>query len=154
MPDVIEIEGVTHISFPVADVKESERFYTQFLGLEMRGRLGRPDAEPTMICVGVGEHNILLCRSDAEELKAQHQHSQVHHSFTVSPAAWDKAVRLLCDHHVPLSGPIVYRSGGHFNGREVYFTDPSGNRLELRDPTWVPGMPEPTFEEINGISAA
>jgi hypothetical protein len=24
----------------------------------------------------------------------------------------------------------------------------SGNRLELRDPTWHAGMPEPTFEEL------
>ena len=38
-------------------------------------------------------------------------------------------------------------SEGVFPGRELYFFDPSGNRLELRDPTWHAGMPEPTFEE-------
>ena len=27
-------------------------------------------------------------------------------------------------------------------------SDPSGNMLELRDPTWKPGMPQPTYEEI------
>jgi hypothetical protein len=35
-----------------------------------------------------------------------------------------------------------------FPGGELYFFDPSGNRLELRDPTWHAGMPEPTFEEL------
>ena len=31
---------------------------------------------------------------------------------------------------------------------QLYFFDPSGNRLELRDPTWGEGMPEPSFEEL------
>ena len=35
-----------------------------------------------------------------------------------------------------------------FTGRELYFFDPSGNRLELRDPTWTEGMPEPPFAEL------
>jgi len=30
--------------------------------------------------------------------------------------------------------------------------DPSGNTIELTDPTWVEGMPEPTFEEIVGTT--
>lgn len=151
---MIKIQGVTHLSLPVADIEESERFYTQFLGLELRARLGAPGTDPLMICVGVGDHDILLCRADAEALKAQRQHSLVHHSFTVAPEEWEKAVRLLHERAVPLTGPIVYRSNAVFNGREVYFQDPSGNRLELRDPTWQPGMPTPTFEEINGIASA
>jgi hypothetical protein len=47
--------------------------------------------------------------------------------------------------------PIVeleYRAQGYFTGRELYFYDPSGNRLELRDPSWKKGMPEPSFDEI------
>jgi hypothetical protein len=47
-----------------------------------------------------------------------------------------------------MAGPIVYRARGHFTGRELYFLDPSGNMLELRDRTWKEGMPTPTFEEI------
>jgi hypothetical protein len=43
---------------------------------------------------------------------------------------------------------LYYRKGGYFPGRELYFSDPSGNRLELRDPTWKTGMPEPTFDEV------
>jgi hypothetical protein len=40
------------------------------------------------------------------------------------------------------------RAKGYFTGRELYFHDPSGNRLELRDPSWKQGMAEPPFEEI------
>jgi hypothetical protein len=43
---------------------------------------------------------------------------------------------------------LTYRAQGFFTGRELYFYDPSGNRLELRDPTWTQGMPEPSFEEL------
>jgi len=49
---------------------------------------------------------------------------------------------------VKLAGPIVYRERGFFPGREIYFLDPSGNILELRDARWRPGMPRPTFEEL------
>jgi extradiol dioxygenase family protein len=49
---------------------------------------------------------------------------------------------------VRIAEPIVYRERGHFTGRELYFLDPSGNMLELRDPTWKPGMPAPAYEEI------
>jgi catechol 2,3-dioxygenase-like lactoylglutathione lyase family enzyme len=153
MSEKIEISGVTHISLPVRDIEESEKFYTEFLGLELRGRLGRPGTKPEMVCVGVGDHDILLCLAGEDELRPRDQRTRVHHSLTVSPPEWEKAVRLLCEYDVELSGPIVYRSGAYFNGREVYFFDPSGNRLEIRDPSWVPGMPEPTFEEINGIPA-
>lgn len=45
---------------------------------------------------------------------------------------------------------LVYRERGYFTARELYFHDPSGNRLELRDATWVPGMPKPSFDEIVG----
>jgi hypothetical protein len=43
---------------------------------------------------------------------------------------------------------LTYRAQGFFTGRELYFYDPSGNRLELRDPTWEEGMAEPSYEEI------
>ena len=151
---MIPIQGVTHISLPVTDPEASAAFYTQFLGLELRARLGEPGTEPHMICVGVGDHDILLCRADAAEMQLQQQHSLVHHSFTVAPADWEDAVRQLDARGVPLTGPIVYRSRGVFTGREVYFLDPSGNRLELRDPTWAPGMPTPTFEELTGQTSA
>src|SRR5437764_11891250 len=120
---MIPIQGVTHISIPVTDLKESEEFYTQFLGLELRARLGAPGTEPHMICVGVGDHDILLCRADADDMQAQLRHGRVHHSFTVAAGDWEGAVRQLHDRGVALTGPIVYRSGATFNGREVYFQD-------------------------------
>jgi hypothetical protein len=45
------------------------------------------------------------------------------------------------------------REHGFFTGAEIYFPDPSGNVLELRNPEWKPGLPRPTFEESVGVAA-
>ena len=71
-----------------------------------------------------------------------------HHSFEVSPEVFDKACKLFNERGIRVPEAIVYRERGFFLGREMYFLDPSGNLLELCDPTWKPGMPTPTYEEI------
>jgi hypothetical protein len=73
----------------------------------------------------------------------------VHHSFTVSPETFEQACKVFYQQKVNVSG-LVYRAQGYFAGRELYFFDPSWNRLELRDSTWVKEMPEPPYEEIAG----
>ena len=70
-----------------------------------------------------------------------------HHSFTVSPETLVQACKLFRERQVPIDR-LVHRGVGFFTGRELYFFDPSGNRLELRKPDWSEGMPERTFEEI------
>jgi catechol 2,3-dioxygenase-like lactoylglutathione lyase family enzyme len=141
---MLKIEGVTHWSIGVKNLEESEEFYRDFLGLEYKGRLG-PPGNQRMACVSVGNHDILLC--ETSKVPGPDGNMPVHHSFTVSPEEFVKGAHLLLEQGVPVAG-IIYRRDGYFNGRELYFSDPSGNRLELRDPTWRPGMPEPTFEEI------
>lgn len=142
---VLKIEGVTHWSIPVNDLAESENFYGDLLGLKPLGRLGNA----VMSCFNVGDHNILLCeRERPVDATAEGDH-RVHHSFTVSPATFVQACKEFHDRKIPIV-ELTYRSKGFFTGRELYFFDPSGNRLELRDPTWKPGMPEPALEEIVG----
>jgi len=70
-----------------------------------------------------------------------------HHSFTVSPETFDLACRIFHEREIRIDH-LTYRARGVFTGRELYFFDPSGNRLELRDPTWPEGMPEPSFAEL------
>src|SRR6266566_402789 len=121
---LLKIEGVTHWSIPVNDLTESEKFYGDLLGLEPLGRLG----DSGMSCFNVGDHN-------------------VHHSFTVSPETLVQACKIFYEEKIPIDR-LYYRGKGFFTGRELYFFDPTGNRLELRDPTWKPGMPEPSFEDL------
>ena len=139
---ILKVEGVTHWSIPVNNLAESEEFYGELLGLTPKGRLGNSG----MSCFNVGENNILLCQREQQKASTVEE-PRVHHSFTVSPETLVKACKVFHERKIP-GIELVYRGKGHFTGRELYFLDPSGNRLELRDPTWKAGMPEPSFEEI------
>jgi catechol 2,3-dioxygenase-like lactoylglutathione lyase family enzyme len=139
---LLKIEGVTHWSIPVNNLEESEEFYGGLLGLNPLGRLGNS----VMSCFNIGDHNILLCEREHPLEKATEDH-RTHHSFTVSPETFVLACQVFHERNIPIAD-LVYRAQGFFTGRELYFFDPSGNRLELRDPTWQQGMPEPSFEEI------
>lgn len=140
---LLSVEDVTHWSIPVNNLEESEEFYGEFLGLEHVGRLGNS----RMTCFKVAEHSILLCERKNPQNVAAQSEEQVHHSFTVKPSTLLQACKLFLERKVPIDG-LVHRKQGFFTGRELYFFDPSGNKLELRDPTWSDGMPEPTVEEL------
>ena len=81
-------------------------------------------------------------------MRTPEQDGRLHHSFEVSPEMFERACKVFHERGIRIAEPIVYRERGVFLGREMYFLDPSGNMLELRDPTWKAGMPTPTFEEI------
>jgi len=141
---LLQVDNVTHWSIPVNDLEEAERFYGDVLGLEYKGRLGNT----TMACFTVAGQAILLCQRKEPLVRTPEQDGRVHHAFTVRPEVFDKACKLFRELGVRIAQPIVYRAQGFFLGREMYFLDPSGNLLELRDPTWKPGMPTPTYEEL------
>src|SRR5678815_740118 len=72
-----KIEGVTHWSIAVNNLKESEDFYGGMLGLKPIGRL----SNNVMSCFNVGDHNILLCEREKPQDKSIVE-DRVHHSFT------------------------------------------------------------------------
>ena len=140
---LLTIEDVTHWSIPVNNLEESEEFYGDLLGLEPKGRLGAS----RISCFSVGEHRILLCEREHPEENVSQRDRPTHHSFTVTPETLVQACKVFQERRVPIDG-LVHRAKGFFTGRELYFFDPSGNRLELRDPTWQEGMPELSVEEM------
>jgi catechol 2,3-dioxygenase-like lactoylglutathione lyase family enzyme len=140
---LLKIEGVTHWSIPVNNLEESEQFYGELLGLTPVGRLGNS----ALSCFKAGEHHKLLCERAATVDRSFVEDPKVHHSFTVSPETLVQACKTFREQNIRID-QLYHRQEGVFPGRELYFFDPSGNRLELRDPTWKAGMPEPTFEEL------
>ena len=142
---ILRVEGVTHWSIPVNDLNEAEAFYGELLGLTPVGRLGNN----IMSCFNVGDHNILLCERPSPVDGPLREDAGVHHSFTVSPETFELACKVFQERGITIDH-LTYRARGVFTGRELYFFDPSGNRLELRDPTWSQGMPETPFEAIAG----
>jgi len=140
---LLKLDNVTHWSIPVNNLAEAEQFYQDILGLAYQGRLGNSN----MACFTVADHSILLCQRKEPLVRTPEQDNRLHHSFTVSPEMFEKACKLFRDQGIRIV-EIIYREQGFFPGRELYFLDPSGNMLELRDPTWQAGMPTPTYEEI------
>jgi extradiol dioxygenase family protein len=141
---MLKVEGVTHWSIPVNDLEAAEKFYGEVLGLQPKGRLG----SSKMSCFTVGGHSILLCQRKEATHRTPDQDNRLHHAFDVNPETFVEACKLFERIGVKIAEPIVYRARGHFTGRELYFLDPSGNMLELRDSTWKDGMPTPTYEDI------
>lgn len=144
-----QISGITHWSIGVNDLEESEKFYRDLLGLEFKGRLAGGD----MSCFAVGGQPFLLCQRKEPLHRSQEQDHPLHWAFTLEPEEWEKAAKTLHQKGVQLHEPVYYREKGFFPGRELFVLDPSGNRIELSDLTWRPGMPKPTFEEIVGAEA-
>jgi len=140
---LLKFEGVTHGSIPVNNLDEAEKFYGDLLGLTAKGRL----SNDIMSCFNVGDHNILICERPRPVDRTLEEDGGAHHSFTVSPETFEQACKVFHERNIPIDN-LTYRGQGFFTGRELYFFDPSGNRLELRDPAWTNGMPEPSFEEI------
>lgn len=143
---MLKLDRVVHWSIPVNNLEEAEKFYGEVLGLQAQGRLGNS----AMSCFTVGGHSILLCQRKDPIVRTPEQDNRLHHAFEVSPETFERACKLFHKIGVKIAQPIVYREKGFFTGRELYFLDPSGNMLELCDPTWKAGMPTPTHEEIAG----
>jgi catechol 2,3-dioxygenase-like lactoylglutathione lyase family enzyme len=139
----LQIESITHWSISVNNLDESDAFYGDLLGMDHIGRLGTEG----MSCFGVGDHRVILCERDEPVDNIRERDPHVHYSLTVSTETLNKACKLFAEREVEVV-ELMYRRKGVFIGKELYFNDPSGNRLELRDPTWKDGMPEPTYEEI------
>jgi catechol 2,3-dioxygenase-like lactoylglutathione lyase family enzyme len=141
---MLKLEGVVHWSIPVNNLGESEKFYGEVLGMEFVGRLGNG----VMTCFGLGGHSILLCERKEPLVRTSEQDNKLHHAFDVSPEMFNKACKVFHDLGIKIREPVDYRPSGFFTGRQLFVLDPSGNRIELRDPSWKPGMPRPTYDEI------
>lgn len=140
----LKLEAVVHWSIPVNDLAAAEKFYGEILGLEHVGRL----AHSPMSCFRLGGHNIILCQRTEPLHRTVDQDGRLHHAFDVSPEMFVRACKLFHEIGICIGEPIEYRPGGFFPGRQLFVLDPSGNRIELRDPSWKAGMPTPSYEEI------
>ena len=133
-----KIEGVTHWSIPVNNLKESEDFYGGLLGLKPVGRL----SNNVMSCFNVGDHNILLCEREKPQDKTIVE-ERVHHSFTVSPEGFVQACKTLYDKTYPNRRTGV--------PRQRLFHGPGA--LLLRSQRQPSRNPRPHLEEGNAGTA-
>jgi catechol 2,3-dioxygenase-like lactoylglutathione lyase family enzyme len=140
---MLKIDGITHWAIAVNDLDEAEKFYRDILGFDHKGRLG----DSGMSAFFGGGSGFILCLQNEPVYRTLTRNGGLHYAFTVDPDKWVQFCKLLYRKKVEFD-ELIYREKGVWTGRELYFFDPSGNRLELRDPTWKVGMPKPSFEEI------
>jgi catechol 2,3-dioxygenase-like lactoylglutathione lyase family enzyme len=140
----VNSHGLVHFSLPANDVEESLRFYTDILGFQFRGKVG---ARGRCVTTSDGVVNIVLAERPTPlppEEGLTRDGALCHHAFYVSSDEFDLAVDAIRESGVKVDDEIEWRNSGTFNGRSFYFYDPSGNRLEINDPTppvWPDNLP-------------
>lgn len=115
------ISGVHHVSLNVTDAAESRRFYVDVLGFAER--TDRPDFPFAGAWLQVGEQQVhLLEVADFVPPKGQH--------FALHVNDLDATRDELIEHGVDVSEPSAIGEVC----RQCFFTDPTGNLIELNEP--------------------
>lgn len=136
------IETINHLTLPVHDLDEAERFYVATLGATLVRRMDRDaflrvrpergdeadrDNSPLHLAVRFAdtpEIHLFLQRGRAKPKPAPHPHI----AFDVDHDALDRWIERLAAAGIRVDGPRRLGPPGHAS---VYFCDPFGNLLEL-----------------------
>jgi len=122
---VVEPLGVHHVSINVRDASEALAFYTQILGLRQRD--DRPDFGFGGAWLDIGDQQVHLIESAVPDDRGQH--------FAIRVADIDAAVSGLREHGIEVSEPKPVATS-----RQCFLRDPSGNLIELHEPTGTSGV--------------
>ena len=123
----MKLQKLDHFGIEVRDLKRSERFYTEVLGLSIVAHLG------DQILMDCGGQNLALFQVARPELTAAertaviaHPLGKGHHAFRVSHEDFTSATQRLRDAGVETAKPIDW--GDHDC---MYFLDLDANLLEI-----------------------
>jgi catechol 2,3-dioxygenase-like lactoylglutathione lyase family enzyme len=86
-----------------------------------------------MVFLKCGDDYLILAKGNAPLRYDSAKDTPVHHAFKVAPEDFDPAVEFLGSRGVEVFN-IEDRRDGVFYGRQAYFLDPDGNKLEIHDP--------------------
>ena len=121
---MIKTEGVLHFSSPVTDLDRSGKFYNELLGMKLILKT------PRMVFLQCGEDHLILAKENTPRTSKSPKSSPVHHAFKVAPEAFEPSIEVLREHDVEVFN-IEDRQEGVFWGKQAYFLDPDGNKLEI-----------------------
>jgi len=119
-----------HVVLNVRDLKKSERFYRDVLGMKVSGR--NPRTRMVFLSFGREHHDIALVGlAKGKKSVSGNRVSALHH-FSVyvrTPKEVDGIVPILERKKIPIvSGPEILEVA---RNRSVSFLDPDGNRVEV-----------------------
>ena len=119
-----------HVVLNVTDLKKSERFYRDVLGLRVSGR--NPKTQMSFLSFGREHHDIALVELPSVTRPVTGENVPGLHHFCVyvkTPKEVDDLVPVLRKKGIPIvSGPEILEVA---KNRSVSFLDPDGNRVEV-----------------------
>ena len=115
---MIPIDGVYEVAIKVRDLRTSETFYREVLGLQF----GLRDEERNWLFLRAGSAGMVVLQEDRGQWPPQH------FAFSVQDTELERCATLLKQQGIRVMGPISHK---WMSGRSVYFADPDGHALEL-----------------------
>jgi catechol 2,3-dioxygenase-like lactoylglutathione lyase family enzyme len=124
---MVKTQGVVHFSLPVTDLERSATFYSELMGMRIVQKA------PRMVFLKCGDDYFILAKVATPVKYDSPEESPVHHAFKVAAEDFEPAVAFLKQNGVKIFH-MEDRRDGVFWGRQAYFLDPDGNKLEIHDP--------------------
>jgi len=135
---MINIQAIDHVVLRVVDLDRSARFYIEVLG----ARWEKKQEDIGLYQLRVGTALIDLVPVDGKIGAAgglapgREGRNLDHVCFRVLPWDGEAILGYLREHGI--EAEIVTRYGAEGDGPSIYLTDPEGNNLELKGPSWAP----------------
>jgi catechol 2,3-dioxygenase-like lactoylglutathione lyase family enzyme len=85
---------------------------------------------PRMVFLQSGENYFIMAKGNAPVKYDSPQSTPVHHAFKVNPEDFEPSIEFLRNNGVDVFH-IEDRNEGVFWGKQAYFLDPDGNKLEI-----------------------
>ncbi|MEH0871238.1 VOC family protein [Serratia liquefaciens] len=129
------LKKIDHLVLRVTDLEKSLQFYTQILGCEIARR--RPDLGLVHLRVGVSMLDLVDVDGVLGKKGGQHpdarQQNVDHFCLRIEPFNEGELLAYLRSQGISVDPPEC-RFGAEGDGPSLYFTDPDGNRVELKGP--------------------
>ena len=129
------LKTIDHVVLRVRDMQNSLRFYTQIVGCEIAKQ--RPDLGLVHLRAGASmidlvDVNGMLGRKGGMPPDARQQNVD-HFCLRIEPFNEDALLTYLRSQGIDVD-PAESRYGAEGDGPSIYFSDPDGNRIELKGP--------------------
>jgi catechol 2,3-dioxygenase-like lactoylglutathione lyase family enzyme len=123
---MVKTQGVLHFSLPATNLERSARFYSELLGMKIVQKT------PRMVFLKCGNDYLILGKVETPLKYEPPGETPVHHAFKVAAEDFEPSLEFLRQKGVEIL-QVEDRQDGVFLGRQAYFLDPDGNKLEIYD---------------------
>lgn len=128
----MSLQRIDHIVFNVRSVEQSEKFYREIVGLEVRRQI--PGGIGTFLTCGTTDHDMAIFQVKAEPIEGDvpgpltsRKPGMNHVAFVANNLEDVQAIY----RRLRASGVEQIKLVDHGTTRSIYFTDPDGNTIEV-----------------------